>query len=177
MRTATQCWTTLALLAGVIGCWVGGCSAAKPIARQGIAWTPGFPNAGGTASVEDENKQLRSVLESQLGSPGHVQGPQLVPPQSLPAPDEELWIVAKPGNEKAAPRSDEPMPGQGQLMAERDDHGKQTLVPVPLKHTDVKASVIGYIATVDVQQQYQNPYDGKIEAVYVFPLPQNAAVN
>ncbi|MCP4592435.1 MAG: VWA domain-containing protein, partial [bacterium] len=34
-----------------------------------------------------------------------------------------------------------------------------------------------YIATVEVTQQYHNPYDGKIEAVYVFPLPQNAAVN
>jgi Ca-activated chloride channel family protein len=28
-----------------------------------------------------------------------------------------------------------------------------------------------------VTQQYQNPYDSKIEAVYVFPLPHNAAVN
>ncbi len=26
-------------------------------------------------------------------------------------------------------------------------------------------------------QQFQNPYDTKIEAVYVFPLPQDAAVN
>jgi Ca-activated chloride channel family protein len=26
-------------------------------------------------------------------------------------------------------------------------------------------------------QQFHNPYDGKIEAVYVFPLPENAAVN
>ena len=26
-------------------------------------------------------------------------------------------------------------------------------------------------------QQYHNPFDGKIEAVYVFPLPQNAAVS
>lgn len=50
-------------------------------------------------------------------------------------------------------------------------------VPVPLKHTDVKASISGYVATVDVTQQYHNPYSGKIEAVYVFPLPANAAVN
>ncbi|MHC4675794.1 MAG: VIT domain-containing protein, partial [Planctomycetota bacterium] len=50
-------------------------------------------------------------------------------------------------------------------------------IPLPLKHTDVKAWITGYIATVDVTQQYQNPYSSKIEAVYVFPLPQNAAVN
>jgi Ca-activated chloride channel family protein len=30
---------------------------------------------------------------------------------------------------------------------------------------------------VKVKQEYQNPYDSKIEAVYVFPLPQNAAVS
>ena len=37
--------------------------------------------------------------------------------------------------------------------------------------------IAGYIATVDVTQQFQNPYGEKIEAVYVFPLPHNAAVN
>jgi Ca-activated chloride channel family protein len=41
----------------------------------------------------------------------------------------------------------------------------------------VKAAISGYIATVKVTQQFQNPYDEKIEAVYVFPLPENAAVN
>jgi len=50
-------------------------------------------------------------------------------------------------------------------------------VPLPLKHTDVKASISAYIASVEVTQEFHNPYDGKIEAVYVFPLPQNAAVN
>lgn len=50
-------------------------------------------------------------------------------------------------------------------------------VPVPLKHTDVKAAISGYIATVEVTQQFHNPYGVKIEAVYVFPLPKNAAVN
>ncbi|MBA7663976.1 hypothetical protein ES703_72025 [subsurface metagenome] len=50
-------------------------------------------------------------------------------------------------------------------------------IPLPLKHTDVTAQISGYIATVQVIQQFHNPYDEKIEAVYVFPLPQNAAVN
>ncbi|MCU0918205.1 MAG: VWA domain-containing protein, partial [Planctomycetes bacterium] len=44
-------------------------------------------------------------------------------------------------------------------------------------HTEVKGKVCGYIATVEVLQQFQNPFGEKIEAVYVFPLPQNAAVN
>ena len=54
---------------------------------------------------------------------------------------------------------------------------KETRVPIPLRHTDVKGRISGYIASVEVTQQFQNPYDEKIEAVYVFPLPQNAAVN
>lgn len=48
---------------------------------------------------------------------------------------------------------------------------------MPLKHTDVRASVSGFIGTVEVTQQFHNPYSSKIEAVYVFPLPHTAAVN
>jgi Ca-activated chloride channel family protein len=48
---------------------------------------------------------------------------------------------------------------------------------MPLKHTDVRASISGYIGTVEVTQQFLNPYSQKIEAEYVFPLPHNAAVN
>jgi hypothetical protein len=47
----------------------------------------------------------------------------------------------------------------------------------PLKHTDVKAEVSGFISRVTVTQEFENPYADKIEAVYVFPLPQNAAVD
>ncbi|MFH0910435.1 MAG: VIT domain-containing protein [Planctomycetota bacterium] len=49
-------------------------------------------------------------------------------------------------------------------------------IPLPLKHTDVKARVEAFLATVQVKQEYENPYEEKIEAVYVFPLPQDAAV-
>lgn len=49
--------------------------------------------------------------------------------------------------------------------------------PATLRHTDVKASVVGAISTVQVTQQFTNPYAAKIEAVYVFPLPQDSAVN
>jgi len=48
---------------------------------------------------------------------------------------------------------------------------------MPLKPTDVRASISGYIGAVEVTQQFLNPYSSKIEAVYVFPLPHNAAVN
>jgi Ca-activated chloride channel family protein len=47
----------------------------------------------------------------------------------------------------------------------------------PLKHTEVKAEISGFISRVVVTQHFENPFKEKIEAVYVFPLPQNAAVD
>ena len=47
----------------------------------------------------------------------------------------------------------------------------------PLKHTDVKAEITGFISRVVVTQRFENPFNEKIEAVYAFPLPQNAAVD
>ena len=47
----------------------------------------------------------------------------------------------------------------------------------PLKHTDVQASISGFLARVTVTQEFENPYEDKIEAVYTFPLPQNSAVD
>src|SRR5690349_6863037 len=47
----------------------------------------------------------------------------------------------------------------------------------PLKHTAVKAEISGFISRVVVTQQFENPFNEKIEAVYTFPLPQNAAVD
>src|SRR6185436_4188748 len=45
------------------------------------------------------------------------------------------------------------------------------------KHTDVQADVAGFIARVKVTQTFHNPTKEKIEAVYVFPLPHESAVD
>ena len=47
----------------------------------------------------------------------------------------------------------------------------------PLKHTDVKAEISGFLSRVTMTQEFENPFKEKIEAVYTFPLPQNAAVD
>ncbi len=47
----------------------------------------------------------------------------------------------------------------------------------PLKHTEVKAEVSGFISRVTVTQNFENPFTDKIEAIYVFPLPHAAAVD
>ncbi len=49
-------------------------------------------------------------------------------------------------------------------------------IPLPLTRTVVRGKVSSFVAHVQVKQLYDNPYSEKIEAVYVFPLPQNAAV-
>ena len=67
------------------------------------------------------------------------------------------------------------VPGCGGLVADRPEGGGR--VVVPLEHTDVSCEVRGNVATVEVLQKFRNPYDGKIEAVYVFPLPHDAAVH
>jgi Ca-activated chloride channel family protein len=63
---------------------------------------------------------------------------------------------------------------QGALRVETED-GK--IVECPLKHTDVGARISGFIARVKVVQTFENPFDERIEAVYVFPLPHTAAVD
>ena len=62
---------------------------------------------------------------------------------------------------------------QGALRVKTEDE----IVECPLKHTDVKANISGFIARVTVTQTFHNPFDEKIEAVYVFPLPHTAAVD
>ena len=48
---------------------------------------------------------------------------------------------------------------------------------VPLVHTDVVVDVRGLVAAATVTQQYVNSSTAPIEAVYIFPLPHDAAVN
>jgi Ca-activated chloride channel family protein len=64
---------------------------------------------------------------------------------------------------------------QGGLEAVGKD-GKP-LGACPLKHTDVRAEISGFLSRVKVTQEFENNFSEKIEAVYVFPLPQNAAVD
>ena len=73
------------------------------------------------------------------------------------------------------PKPSAGVPQQGEL--EVVGHDGQTTGLCPLKHTDVKAEISGFISRVTVTQHFWNPSNQKIEAVYVFPLPNNAAVD
>jgi Ca-activated chloride channel family protein len=64
---------------------------------------------------------------------------------------------------------------QGSLYA----HGKggKELGACPLKNTAVKTEISGFIARVNVRQEFENSFSQPIEAVYTFPLSQNGAVD
>ena len=64
---------------------------------------------------------------------------------------------------------------QGTLL--RKDRNGQTVAECPLKNTSVKAEISGMMARVNVVQSFENPFHDPIEAVYVFPLPHDAAVD
>ena len=70
--------------------------------------------------------------------------------------------------------------GTGAMLASfptRPNGGASQYIPLPLEHTAVEAAIEGYISTVEVNQRFANPFDTKIEAVYLFPLPEKAAVS
>jgi Ca-activated chloride channel family protein len=50
-------------------------------------------------------------------------------------------------------------------------------ITLPLKYTEVRANIIGLLADVKVIQKFHNTMDKNIEAIYVFPLPHECAVN
>ncbi|MDZ7968341.1 MAG: VIT domain-containing protein [Nostoc sp. DedSLP03] len=47
----------------------------------------------------------------------------------------------------------------------------------PLKHTEVLAKIAGNLSRVDVIQSFENTFTQPLEAVYIFPLPDEAAVD
>jgi Ca-activated chloride channel homolog len=70
-------------------------------------------------------------------------------------------------------RSDLPndLPNVGGLYSADD---KQVF---PLKHTEVMAKVAGNVSRVEVTQTFENPLKQPLEAIYTFPLPDQAAVD
>jgi Ca-activated chloride channel homolog len=58
--------------------------------------------------------------------------------------------------------------GLGALRTERGN--------LPLHRLDVHAAITGLVARIQLTQGFRNPYDIPLEATYVFPLPDRAAV-
>ena len=57
------------------------------------------------------------------------------------------------------------------------DHQGELTDSCPLQRTDVHIEISGFLARTTVVQNFTNPFPEKIEAVYVFPLPNRAAID
>ncbi len=65
--------------------------------------------------------------------------------------------------------------GTGSLLLKTTDGGKY--LEAPRLKTDVSITVSGPIARARITQRFENPSDKWVEGVYVYPMPQNAAVD
>lgn len=63
-----------------------------------------------------------------------------------------------------------PMPdaGLGALATEKGN--------LPLESVDIRATVTGLVAGIELAQGFRNPFDVPVEATYIFPMPDRAAV-
>jgi Ca-activated chloride channel family protein len=114
------------------------------------------------------------------GAPARVM-PLRLPdvPGQRPALNEEVWVIQRYRAEQPAAKPGVELPGSGCMIVAppTPNAGEQRTIPVPLKHTAVTADISGSLSSVTVSQQFHNPFSEKIEAVYVFPLPESAAIN
>lgn len=79
-------------------------------------------------------------------------------------------IIVNPQNASA---------GQPQGNSQLQIIGKDGKVTgfVPLKHTGIKTEISGFVARIEVTQEFENVLPDAVEAVYVFPLPHESAVD
>ncbi len=87
-----------------------------------------------------------------------------------------LLAVTTPAN------AEEVTLGQGVMQYRWQTEGPQgpegeVFLDLPLEKTRVTADVSGFVARVTVQQFFANSTNHRIEAIYKFPLPANAAVH
>lgn len=76
---------------------------------------------------------------------------------------DELWILGRAPREPGKPSG---------LLAETPG-----LSPLPLESLDVRAHLVGPLATVAVRQRFSNPHDRELNAQYELPLPRDAAIS
>ncbi|HUR36519.1 MAG TPA: VIT and VWA domain-containing protein [Terriglobales bacterium] len=107
--------------------------------------------------------------------------PPVVSPPGLPQ-DPAQTVTQTPPHGQSSYSSKEKLPpaeaSDGSLQIVREREGRRMAADFcPLKHTDVDAEISGFMARVTVTQEFVNPSSDKVEAIYIFPLPQDAAVD
>lgn len=106
------------------------------------------------------------LLVGTLGAIAHFTVAQSV----SQVPMRSMIVNPNPGDDVVKSTSTHP---PGGLFGQKDGQ-QQAFV---LKYTEVKAKVSGNISRVEVTQTFENPFKDPLEAIYVFPLPDEAAVD
>lgn len=169
------------LLIIVVMLWLVGCSSRNSAYMDmnrngfgtGIIRTPDIQSGlggtrGGTGTAPPQTGRF-----SGIGSLNTTSSDRLT---LTPGDIDETWIIVRPDPEPPKPAALTPddEPGTGAMVVVSDDQPDRAL---PLLHTRVTADVDAFLARVQVTQRFHNPYPERIEAMYVFPLPQDAAIN
>ena len=81
----------------------------------------------------------------------------------VPMDEPEVTALHQP-----APAGDEREAGLGTLQTERGN--------LPLESVDAAVRITGLVGRIELTQGFHNPHDVPLEATYVFPLPDRAAV-
>ncbi len=81
-----------------------------------------------------------------------------------------VFIVLSPGNVSAGE------PTGGSQLQITDKNGNVTGF-VPLKHTGIRTEISGFVARTEITQEFENVLPDAVEAIYVFPLPHDSAVD
>jgi Ca-activated chloride channel family protein len=130
---------------------------------------------------------IRVSEEAPLPAVGADERPRSAEGAAPPATEHGLATLAAtlPARVGVPPRPTLPDPAarrgagnpakSGPRLTGRTADGKE-VVEFPLAHTRVVAQVSGDVARVEVTQYYVNPSPDRLEAIYAFPLPPNAAV-
>jgi Ca-activated chloride channel family protein len=82
-----------------------------------------------------------------------------------------FWILFSPVQTASA--APEETSGSLQILGK----GGSVTGACPLKRTNVRGAISGFVARVEVTQTFENSATQKIEAIYAFPLPESAAVD
>jgi len=115
--------------------------------------------------------------------------PQAGPLQAEPAQPRVQARALPPGVRVVEPRPDaRPLQRMHfvNLRGDRVEFGQGSLEAAPesgrarpfvLRHTEVEAEISGFVSDVTVTQEFENPFSERVEALYVFPLPDDSAVH
>ncbi|MBL8923558.1 MAG: AgmX/PglI C-terminal domain-containing protein [Myxococcaceae bacterium] len=173
---------------------VGGCARCKARLAEMDAQAAGFSRSSHSSPARlrvaradrawKRNAMLVTLVPAAAALALVVASPWSRPPEvdgrfGAPVRQGRAAVELRPGPELRTLRSlslrGQPVEvGQGTLEAATDDGPPR---PFVLEHTHVVAEVTGFASAVTVTQRFRNPFATPVEAVYVFPLPDDAGVD